>query len=231
LVPSEEYNTGPGAKQDDSALLQDTPHPSIEHWIEAQIAQSSELLALFQEQELWLSETADNLAHRRKSEDQDGDSLAVLEEEEALQRSTMSHLEAKVASLTFRANTAETLEEEPAVVRSHRPAPKGWRLQDLARNATTTHPGLLNKSTAVSKASVGAAVRARSESMRQARSASETEQGLSSIDSRQARQRFSTTSSTKSGKSNAIPEQKWNLRRMQHNVRGSPAAGRAFTRQ
>lgn len=121
--------------------VDEASHGCIEDWLEAQIEQSSHLLALFQEQELWLSQTADCLAHRRESEFEKSEALEVLEREEVIQQSTISHLQAKVASLALQAKDAETLEEQPPP--PPRPRERGWRLQDLARNAASGHPGLL----------------------------------------------------------------------------------------
>lgn len=121
---------------------------------------------------MWLSETADNLAHRRARDDQDGDSLAVLEQEEVLQQSTINHLQAAIATLAQRSADRQGGRVSEEQLHAYLPRRQisnksGWRLQDLAKTALRGHPDKIRllKGRISGRASIrgtGAQVRTRS---------------------------------------------------------------------
>lgn len=123
---------------------------SIDSWVEAQIERSSQLLAMFQQQEKWLGSTEDCVA--RQLQALEGDLFEALLKEEALQAATIEELQDQVQKLAEKyRQTQEPLPDWAllgAATQGH-----SWKLQDLAKKVQATVGSV--KTTAVARHRMG----------------------------------------------------------------------------
>jgi len=116
---------------DEHALESDDD--SIDSWVEAQIERSSQLLAMFQQQEKWLGSTEDCVA--RQLQALEGDLFEALLKEEALQAATIEELQDQVQKLAEKYRQTQQPLPDWALLGAATQG-RSWKLQDLAKKAT-----------------------------------------------------------------------------------------------